>query len=269
MQLQKESYEHRAKYEMEILKRAEYIHGGSDWGCAVGFSVNQTAKLFDFGLILRDSFYTDDCWSYENCEPHTIFTLFNYPIKGFHKLLDALAIVVKKYPDTKVNIIGNKFIYRYYTGTRKKLMDHAPDYNWYVQDLINKYNLSKNLNFIGFLDEKSVKENMMKSNLFVSASIIENQSTTLGEAMILGVPSIASCVGAMQEMIDHNEDGYLYPFTEPYMLAYYICKTFESRDIAEKFSKKGREHAQRTYNKEQNYEKLLNMYKTIVEKGGK
>ena len=77
MQLQKESFEHRAKYEMEILKRANYIHGGSDWGCAVGFSVNQTAKLFDFGLILRDSFYTNDCWSYDKCEPHTIFTLFN------------------------------------------------------------------------------------------------------------------------------------------------------------------------------------------------
>ena len=43
--------------------------------------------------------------------------------------------------------------------------------------------------------EQEVKQRMLKSNVFVSASVIENQSTSLGEAMILGLPSVASCVG--------------------------------------------------------------------------
>lgn len=263
IELQKKSFEQRAETEQKVLKHVKYIMGGSEWGNAVAWSINPKCTTFDCGLILRDSFYTDDRWTYENCEPHSIYILYSYPIKGFHKFLDALQLVINEFPDTKVYVVANTLLVRNYIGIKKLTMAVAPDYNWIIQSKIEKLNLSDHIKFLGHLNEYEVKDRMLKSNIFVSASSLENQSTSLGEAMILGVPSIASFVGAIPEMIEHGKDGFLYPFEETYMLAYYICKLFKDNVLANQFSKFGHEHASRTYNLQKNRKSLLEMYETI------
>ena len=264
IELQKRSFEERAELERNVLMRAKYVNGGSEWGNAVAKSINPECTTFSCGLILRDAFYCDEIWNYNSCNKHSIYILYSYPIKGFHKFLEALRIVVRKYPDTKVRVVANKLPYRHYSGIKKSIMDSAQDYNWYVQSIIEENKLQENIEFAGHLDEQQVKELMLKSNVFVSASAMENQSTTLGEAMILGVPSVASCVGAIQEMIDDGVDGFIYPFNEPYILADKIIKIFENEELAKQFSVKGHGHAARTYNREENCRQLLKMYETIA-----
>ena len=264
--LQKQSFEQRAEIEQKVLKHVKYIMGGSEWGNAVAWSINPQCITFDCGLILRDSFYTDERWSYENCEPHSIYILHSYPIKGFHKFLDALALVVNEFPDTKVYVVANTLPVRKYTGIKKLAMNAAPDYNWIIQSKIEELNLSDHIKFLGHLNEQEVKDRMLKSNVFVSASSLENQSTSLGEAMILGVPSIASFVGAIPEMIEHGKDGFLYPFEESYMLAYYICRIFNDIELAKRFSTLGQLHSERTYSKDTNEKHLIEMYNSIDRK---
>lgn len=265
--LQKQSYIQRSEYEINTLKRVRYVNGGTFWGDGCTKLINPEAVLLQCGLILRDSFYGGKMWEPEKCERHTVFTANTYQLKGFHMFLEALNIVKQRYPDVKVYVAGSTGRMRNFSGIRKYLMDKAPDYDWYVQSLIEKYGLRDNLEFCGYLGEQEMQDYLLKSNVFVSASSIENHSTALGEAMISGVPSIASCVGGLQEMIEHGEDGFLYPFEETYMLAYYICRIFENDDLARKFSVKGREHASRTYNREENCKKLLGMYETIYNNG--
>ena len=52
------------------------------------------------------------------------------------------------------------------------------------------------------------------------------------------------------------------------MLAWYICKLFSDRDLAEKISQKGQLHANRTFNRDDNKKRLLAMY-DVVSKGQK
>lgn len=264
IELQRISFSQRAELECEVLRRAKYIHGGSAWGNAVARSINPDCTTFDCGLILRDSFYGSDRWNYGGCTPHSICALLTYPIKGFHKLLDAMPMILHRFPDAKIYVVGNKLQRRNYTGIKKTIMDHAPDYQWLLQQKIQELKLEDHLEFVGYLDEAQMKEQMLRSHVFVSPSALENQSTALGEAMILGVPSVASCVGAMQEMIDHGRDGFLYPFNEHYLLADNICRIFESKDLAEQFSREGHLHAARTYDREENCRRLLEMYETIA-----
>lgn len=262
--LQKQSFEQRAIVEQQVLRHVKYANGGSQWGNVVAKSINPDCTTFDCNLILRDSFYTDERWSLEACERHSIYVLFSYPIKGFHKFLEALPLILRHYPDTMVYVVANQLPIRHYKGLKKIVQDAAPDYNWLIQKQIEKYNLQDHLKFIGHLSEAQVKERLLKSNVFVSASAMENQSTSLGEAMILGVPSVASCVGAMLEMINHGEDGFLYPFNEPYLLADAVCKIFADRDLAMRFSENGHTHAARTYDRLENGKRLLEMYQTIA-----
>ena len=262
--LQRQSFERRAAVEQQVLRRAKYIFGASEWGNAVAKSVNPNCITFDCNLILRDTFYTDDRWSPETCEKHSIYILFSYPIKGFHKFLEALPQILQQYPDTMVYVVANQLPIRHYTGIKRMIQNAAPDYNWLIQKQIEKSNLQNHLKFIGHLNETQVKERMLKSNVFVSASALENQSMTLGEAMILGVPSVASAVGAIPEMIDDGEDGFLYPFEEPDRLADAVCKIFSDRDLALRFSKKGHTHAAQTYDRDKNGQNLIQMSQTIA-----
>ena len=262
--LQKISYTQRAKLEYEVLRRAKYIHGGSAWGCAVARSINPNCVTFDCGLTLRDSFYNAPQWNYDRCAPHSIYALYTYPIKGFHKLLDAMPIILNRFPDTKIYAVGNKLYDRRYTGLKYEIQNRAPDYAWILQQKIETLGLKDHIEFVGYLSEAQVKEQLLRTNIFVSPSAIENQSTALGEAMMLGVPCVASCVGAMQEMIDHGRDGFLYSFDEPYMLADYICRLFDDPDLAQRFSREGHLHAARTYDRDTNCRKLLEMYETIA-----
>lgn len=264
IELQKQSFERRAAVEQQVLRRAKYIIGASEWGNVVAKSINSDCTTFDCNLILRDPFYTEERWSPEICEQHSIYILFSYPIKGFHKFLEALPLILRQFPDTLVYVVASQLPIRHYKGLKKKIQDAAPDYNWLIQKQIEDHNLQDHLKFIGHLNEAQVKERMLKSHVFISASAMENQSTSLGEAMILGVPSVASCVGGLQEMIDHGKDGFLYPFHETYMMAEYVCRIFEDNALAETISRRGHDHAARTYDREQNCRDLLGMYQTIA-----
>ena len=263
IELQRLSFAKRMQYEALVINHLKYVNGGSDWGNAVAKSINPNVVTFDCKLILRDSFYNGEHWSLASCEPHSIYILYSYPIKGFHKFLEALPMILHEYPDTKVNVIANKLQTRNYSGLKKRILNAAPDYDWIIQKQIEELGVGHCLRFMGQQTELQVKELLLRSNVFISPAAIENQSTALGEAMLLGVPAVASCVGAMLEMINHGEDGLLYPFNEPYLLSAAVCKIFESDELAKRFSEKGHNHAAHTYNRDINARNLLNMYETI------
>lgn len=261
---QRQSYLARSKAEVDTLKRVRYVNGGTAWGDGCAKLIQPDVRILPCELILRDSYYDGRMWNLDNIERHSIFTIYTYPIKGFDMFLHGLKRIVQHYPDTHVYVAGNCCKYRHLRGIKKKIMDLAPDYDWYVQGLIEEYSLKEHITFLGFLNEEQMHERLLKSHVFVSASAIENHSTALGEAMISGVPSVASCVGGLQEMIDHGKDGFLYPFNETYMMAEYVCQIFGNDKLARIVSQNGHAHASRTYDKEQNCKDLLNMYETIT-----
>ena len=267
--LQRQLFQQRAVYEEKTLKRLKYINGGSGWGNAVAKSIHPDCVTLDCGLILRDSFYTQERWRADQCEKHSIYVLLSYPIKGFHRLLDVLPMIIRRFPDTKVYVASNKLVRRNYTGLKAWIMDHAPDYQWLLQRQIDRLNLSEHLVFLDSLSEKQVRDRLLKSNVFVSPASIENQSTALGEAMMLGVPCVASGVGAIMEMIDHGRDGFVYPFGETYLLAEFVCRIFEDDALAAQFSELGHAHAAKTYSREDNGKKLTEMYETVLHRAGK
>ncbi len=262
---QKENYLVRAQAEIKTLKRVRYVNGGTSWGDGCARLFQPDVNILPCELILRDSFYDGRMWDPNTIRKHSVFTLYAQPLKGFDMFLRGFHWIVQRCPDAHAYVVGNRCAYRNYSGLRKKIMDLAPDYDWYVQGLIEQYGLRDHITFMGYLSEKQMREQFLKSHVFVSASAIENHSTALGEAMISGVPSVASCVGGLQEMIDHGKDGFLYPFNETYRMAEYVLQIFENDELAQSFSQNGHDHAARTYDREKNTQDLLNMYETIYQ----
>ena len=109
-------------------------------------------------------------------------------------------------------------------------------------------------------------DRFLKSHVFVSPSSIENSPNSVGEAMLLGVPVVSSDVGGVKNLLTHGEEGFVYPYDEPYMIAHYVCHLFGDDALAQTLSEHARAHAAHTHNREENLQKMLEIYREIGER---
>ena len=215
---QKKKFISRGITEREILKLAKNVICENQWCRTHCSTLVNDCKFYSCELNVKDVYYTTD-WSQEGMEPCSIMSIAsNYPLKGLHMLIKAFDIVTKRYPQAKLYVPGVPTVPQ--GGIKNKLKQSG--YSIYIQRLIDQLELVDRIIFLGSLTAEKMAEWMSKTNVFVMPSAIENHSSSLREAMIVGTPSIASFVGGIPEVVTHGENGLLYRFEEYEMLAEYI-----------------------------------------------
>ncbi len=256
----KKKFENRGKNEIKLIKGSNAIIGRTTWDYANTKALNLDEKYYIGNEILRSNFY-DKEWKIENVEKHTIFcSQANYPIKGLHYMLEALYILKQIYSDVKLYIAGNNILDT--TTLSKKIKKNG--YAKYIKTLIKKYELDNNIIFTGLLDENQMIEKLLKTNVFVLPSAIENSSNSLGEAMLLGMPCVASNTGGTMDILEHKKEGLLYPYTEPTILAEYISRYFKESKLCEEYGKNARITALQRHNPEKNVKEVIKIYKKVL-----
>lgn len=263
IQKAREKFLKRGETEIEALKRTKHIIGRTDWDKAAVKMFNQDANYHFCNESLRDSFY-HNIWDIQKIERHSIFvSQCGYPIKGFHYMLEAMPEILRKHPDAHLYTTGRDLLH---LTTKEKLL--IGSYQVYLLKLIRQYKLEDHVSFLGSLSEQEMCNQYLKTNVFVSASTIENSPNSVGEAMLVGCPVVSSDVGGVKNMLEHGREGFVYQSSAPYMLAHYVNKIFEDDNLALEFSKNAREHANKTHNREINMNTLRNIYDEIVKKSG-
>lgn len=220
---EQQDFERRGKYEIELLQSVNHIIGRTDWDKAHTIEINPNANYHYCGETLRDSFYNQK-WSYADCDPYSIFvSQASYPIKGLHILLKAIPLVLRQYPDVKVYVAGG--------DPTAKPWYKITGYGKYLKSLIKELEVQDHVKFTGSLNEEEMCQRYLDSNLFVCCSAIENSPNSLGEAQLLGMPYLATFVGGIPEIVNHNP-AVLYRFEEYEMLASKICNVFAQKAIS-------------------------------------
>lgn len=234
--------------ERKAINAVKNVIGRTEWDRAHVWAINPRINYYHCNETLRDVFYKH-AWKYEFCIKHSIFlSQAGYPIKGLHKVIEAVALVSKLYPDISLVVAGNDII-------------HLP---WYritgygriIKDLIHRKNLSSHIRFTGLLNEQEICNEYLKANVFICPSSIENSPNSLGEAQILGVPYLASYVGGSPDMANCN---FLYRFEEVEMLAYKICDIFNRNN----FDVNDRQKALDRHDPDKNADNLMCIYHKI------
>lgn len=146
-----------------------------------------TIRYFYCNEILRDVFYYGRRWDLNMVETHSLFFRnTGNPIKGLPGMLRALSILVKRYPDIKLYIVGTAI----YKPSNMKQRFVEGTYNRECREIMDKNDLWKHIEFLQSLNSKQMKERYLKSHAVISASNIENESNVVSEAKILGVPVV-------------------------------------------------------------------------------
>lgn len=260
IQQQQKKFIEKGMLETEAIKRTKHIIGRTTWDKACTSQINPDSTYHFCNETLREEFYNHE-WKLDQCEKFSIFiSQASYPIKGIHFVLEAMPLILKRFPQTKLYIAGHDITKVDTIKQKVKLSSYAK----YVKNLIKEHNLENNVIFTGLLDEEKMCARFLKTHVFVSPSIIENESNSLSEAKILGVPSIASYVGGVIDRMQHNFDGFHYQYDAPYMLAHYVHEIFENEDLALKFSNNAREHALKIHDKDENTRRLIEIYGEII-----
>ncbi|TXK77878.1 glycosyltransferase family 4 protein [Mesonia sp. K4-1] len=250
----------RVIIEKQTIGLAKNILGRTIWDRSHYYYFNKDASYFRCNRILRSSFYSNYKKN-RKYEPYSIFLgNSSQARKGAHFVLEAVALLKDEFPNLKLYVAGLK-----YSNSISDIKSYF-GYRSYLNRKIKELKLAKYINFVGILNEKEMAQTLIKMHVYVMSSVIENSPNTLGEAMMLGVPCVASYNGGVSEMANDEKESLLYRSDDPKMLAYQIKRIFESRDLAILLSENAYKKASLTHNSSKNYRDLINCYQTIIEK---
>ena len=257
---QQEKFRQRGRMEAQAMAQLHHVVGRTHWDRACALELNPQIQYHSCNETLRPAFY-QGTWDYAGCRRHRIFaSSCDYPVKGFHYLLEAAAQVREAYPDITLAVPGEDFLH---LTPKEKLRQGS--YGRYLARLAKAYHLENNIEFLGHLTQEQMKAEYLKANVFCLSSTIENSPNALGEAMLLGVPCIAANVGGVGSLLEDGTEGRLYQSTAPYLLGHHIRQVFAMEDGAQALGRAAQAHARKTHNSEANLARLLEIYQQIGE----
>ena len=257
---QQQKFSMRGRQEVRALKIAGNITGRTDFDKEFANMVNQNAIYYAMNETMRPCFY-EGSWSFDNCKKHRIFfSQADYPLKGFHFLLEAMPAILEKYPDAEIAVAGNDIIRGGIKGRIK-----LPSYGKYLRNVMKKNKLTDKVHFLGRLSAEEMKKEYLSSHVFVCASVLENSPNSVAEAMLLGMPVVCANVGGVPSVIEGEKEGLLFEKGNAKALAEAVISLWDDDAKALKLGKNAQIRAKRNHDGERNFSRLLEIYRQIHE----
>ena len=248
-----------ASIEKEILQNTDIIAGRTTWDRAWAWCCNPKVKYRHVDEIMREEFYMNKPWSLQNCKRCQIFTTSgNQPLKGLHVLIEAIHFLKPIIPDIKLKVASNGF-----GGSART------PYARYISRLVEQYDLTSNVEFLGWINAEKLAHYHKQSHCFVTPSFIENSCNALQEAMLVGTPCIASNAGGLTTVLDESETGLCFPAGDSAMLAMCIKKILNDDELAVSLGQNARRIAHERHKPSKVVKQNLECYTELAAMNGK
>lgn len=228
----------------------------------------EALKMFDLNDFCCDVIYNfvdDDKFIRENSDvmrnnlrerldipkDATVF----YHISNFREVKNTDVII------KAMNLIINDFDLNSYLV----LIGDGPD-RVNIENLVKKYNLQNKVKFIGSLTPELIPQYSQMGDVLLLPSKKEAFGLVILEAMFLENAVIASNIGGIPEVVEHNGSGFLFEPKNYSKLANYMKFFIINKAEIKNFGKRGLEIAKSKFSKKKICDIYENMYYEILEK---
>lgn len=237
------------KREIQNFQDLKFVIGRTDWDKRITRVLAPGSTYFQSEEILRDSFY-EKKWGLVQGNKLIIHTTNgNSPFKGFETLCHSLHLLNELNVEIEWRVAGIKEDDLIVKIVKKQLHKNYP---------------KNGLVLLGVLNESELINRLLEANLYVMPSHIENSPNNLCEAMILGMPCIATFAGGTGSMLNDGHEGILIQDGDPWALAGAILELKNDPLKAINFGKAARVRALLKHNKASIIQNLIETYKTII-----
>jgi colanic acid/amylovoran biosynthesis glycosyltransferase len=176
--------------------------------------------------------------------------------KGFHFLLDAIALLVERGIDATLDLAGD--------GPQKPFLERK----------VRELGISDRITFHGFVGHDRLADLYRAADAFALPSIVMGSygrqdviPNVLAEAMAVGIPVVGTRIGGVAELVDDGDSGLLVSERDATGLADALERIWEDRALAARLSARGREKVERIWNRERNLGDLAELINLHVADG--
>lgn len=131
--------------------------------------------------------------------------------------------------------------------------------------IINKARVGKQVFLVGLIDREEIKNYLNLADVFVYASKSETQGTIITEAMYMGLPIVALKALGVGDLITNGKTGILTTAIER-NFGDNIAKVLADKKLAEWLGKNAQKEAREKYTSEVCADKMLEIYKELINK---
>ncbi len=163
-------------------------------------------------------------------------------VKGVHILVAAFADVLENNPERKLllRIVGD--------GTEMQAL----------QQQVDELGIAASVEFLGMQDD--VRAAYLTFDYYVQPSFAEGLPNSVIEAMLLGLPVVASEIGGNTDLVDPGVTGLLFPAGDASGLADCLQQLLNDRDKTDSIAAAGKQHICETYGFDKVVDQLLELY---------
>lgn len=245
------SFCYRAIRENHYLANSKYILGRTFWDRNSTLALNPKRKYYVVNEILRPEFYAKQWKGFISDNKLKIVSTISGGIyKGFETVLKTAEILKRhSHLEFEWHIAG-------YTSRSKWV---------HISEKITNINSEdNNIVFHGRIDAEELSDLLCDSDIYVHVSHIENSPNSVCEAMMIGMPVIASYSGGTSSLLEHEKDGILYQDGDPYVLAGAIVELFQGKNKAIEYGSSARKKAFCRHDKNRILNELISGYNSII-----
>ena len=185
----------------------------------------------------------------EGVPPVIHTTLTNSYYKGFETLCRALVLLRRAGTEVRAQVAGLTTTDSVYRITRRMMGREFP---------------AGQLDMLGSVAAAANVEHMRRAGIYVLPSHIDNNSNSLCEAMMLGMPCIASFVGGIGSVLHDGRDGLTVQDGDPWALAGAVKELLANPAEALRLADAARETAVERHRPEAIIRNLTRIYSSIV-----
>jgi glycogen(starch) synthase len=169
------------------------------------------------------------------------------PQKGVEYFIRAIPSIARRYPEAKFIIVGE--------GWSRDILEAEA----------RASGQNRKIQFTGFASDQEVIDLMTSADVLVVPSIYEPFGIVALEGMATGVPVVASKVGGLAEVIDHDQTGIFVYLKNPESIAWGIDRVLSDPDHARWLTENAKEKLHKAYSWEAVAMKTVNVYRKVVE----